>query len=261
MTQLASATPLYSPLVGEDNLVHDPAWLEWFRRVDGIAQSASLNGALLKANNLSDVASASTSRSNLSLGASDSPTFTGLTLNGLTASEFVATDGSKSLVSVPAATLLGLIGLGPTSSPTFAGLTIDSLTGILRGSSGLVLTTTIGSSLSFVVGTLNAIQDIRTTASPTFAGLTLSVKTVTSNYPITFDDFHVKSNAAITITLPTAVGHNGRIFIITRVYGAGYTTIATTSSQTISGLSSPLLLTSQWDSITVQSDGANWIML
>ncbi len=44
---------------------------------------ASLDGALLATNNLSDVSSASTSATNLGLGTGDSPTFTGLTLSGL----------------------------------------------------------------------------------------------------------------------------------------------------------------------------------
>lgn len=166
--QLASATPILSPLVEDDRIVHNPAWLEWFRRVDAIAQSASLTGALLKVNNLSDVASVATSRTNLGLGTGNSPQFTGLNLSGLTASQPVVTDGAKNLSSVSYATLANSLGLGPTSSPTFAGLTIDTLNGILRGNFGNVLTVSIGTSLSYNGTTLDTIQDIRTSASPTF---------------------------------------------------------------------------------------------
>ena len=170
--------PLLSPLVGQDNLVHDNAWLDWFNRIGVVATSPAASGALLAINNLSDVANIATSRTNLGLGTSSSPTFYGLTLSGLTASLPVVTDGAKSLSSISLAAFRSLIGLGTSSSPTFAGLTIDNLNGILRGNYGNVLTVVIGSSLSYDGTNLNTIQDIRTTASPTFAGLTISGTTI-----------------------------------------------------------------------------------
>ena len=63
----------------------------------------------------------------------------------------------------------------------------------------------------------------------------------------------------ITITLPTAVGQTGRIHII-KNSGTGVITIATTSSQTIDGAATQSLLT-QYSKITVQSTGANWIVI
>lgn len=47
-----------------------------------VAYPNAIGGALLAANNLSDVASVSTSRTNLGLGTGDSPTFTGVTVSG-----------------------------------------------------------------------------------------------------------------------------------------------------------------------------------
>jgi hypothetical protein len=63
----------------------------------------------------------------------------------------------------------------------------------------------------------------------------------------------------ITITLPTAVGNSGRIHTI-KNSGTGVITIATTSSQTIDGAATQSLLT-QYSKITVQSTGANWIII
>ena len=63
----------------------------------------------------------------------------------------------------------------------------------------------------------------------------------------------------ITITLPTAVGCSGRIYTI-KNSGTGVVTIATTSSQTIDGATTQRLVT-QWSKITVQSTGANWIII
>lgn len=64
--------------------------------------------------------------------------------------------------------------------------------------------------------------------------------------------------SGITITLPTAASDTGRTYTIQKVdSAAGTVTVATTSSQTISGPTTRLLAT-QWDSITVVSNGANW---
>lgn len=119
---------------------------------------------------------------NQQLYTTSSPTFVGLTITGLTASQLVATDANKLLTSASVGTSLSLSGgvlnaiqgIRTVDSPAFAGLTIGTLAGILKAAAGVVGAATIGTSLSYSAPTLDAIQDIRTSASPAFAGLTLS---------------------------------------------------------------------------------------
>lgn len=62
-----------------------------------------------------------------------------------------------------------------------------------------------------------------------------------------------------TITLPTAVGITGRMYTI-KLTASGSGTVATTSSQTIDG-STTYSLASQYKYVSVQSNGANWIVI
>lgn len=91
-----------------------------------------------------------------------------------------------------------------------------------------------------------------------------SLITKTGNYTANASDYTIVANNTAgvrTITLPTAVGITGRIYVIKKISSAAFSTsIATTSSQTIDG-STTATLSNQYDKITVQSDGSNWIVL
>lgn len=66
--------------------------------------------------------------------------------------------------------------------------------------------------------------------------------------------------AAVTGTLPTAVGCDGRRYTMVKVdSGAGAATWGTTSSQTINGAAPGAMSSTQWGKETVESDGAHWI--
>ena len=75
------------------------------------------------------------------------------------------------------------------------------------------------------------------------------------------DDTHARVfvSAAATISLPTAVGVAGRLYNVMRT-GTGLVTIQPGGAETISG-DTPLVLTSQWDSVVFVSDGTNWVLL
>lgn len=69
------------------------------------------------------------------------------------------------------------------------------------------------------------------------------------------------SGGTRTITLPTAVGISGKIYTIIKSDSADNSVIvATTSSQTINGLTTYVMRV-QNESVTIQSDGANWVIL
>jgi len=86
---------------------------------------------------------------------------------------------------------------------------------------------------------------------------------VTSNYTALTSDHFIDctgGSSGITVTLPTAVGNRGLTFIVTKTdSGAGYVTIATTSSQTINGATT-YAISLQYVSITLHSNGSNWII-
>ena len=67
------------------------------------------------------------------------------------------------------------------------------------------------------------------------------------------------TSGTYSITLPTAVSIAGQEFIV-KNSGTGVITIATTSAQTIDGGASGSIILNQYESISVMSNGANWII-
>lgn len=85
----------------------------------------------------------------------------------------------------------------------------------------------------------------------------------TANYTATIADYTINCTAnTFQVTLPTAVGIAGRLYVITNS-GAGTITVGTTSSETFANVvATPTTLTmAAVGSRTVQSDGANWLLL
>lgn len=80
----------------------------------------------------------------------------------------------------------------------------------------------------------------------------------TANYTAAAIDYMIDCTAnTFQVTLPTAVGIAGKIYIIKNSASGTTVTIGTTSSQTIDG-STTKLLNAQYAAYTVMSDGANW---
>jgi hypothetical protein len=91
-------------------------------------------------------------------------------------------------------------------------------------------------------------------------GFTRTVSVISGNTTLsaTKADYVYVCTAALTATLPTAVG-NKNMYTVKRT-GTGNVTVATTSSQTIDGAAN-FLIDVQYQSIDVISDGANWVMV
>ena len=91
-----------------------------------------------------------------------------------------------------------------------------------------------------------------------------AVVSKTTTYAILASDELIKvdtSGGAFTVTLPNATGLAGKEYIIKKMSSDLNTlTIATTSSQTIDGALTQGIST-QYTSLTLISDGSNWIIV
>jgi hypothetical protein len=89
-----------------------------------------------------------------------------------------------------------------------------------------------------------------------------NIATKTSDYSITLSDFYILASSAsgnVTITLPDATTCAGQQFIIECIDATNTVIIATTSAQTINGLTPGHFDTgTTYTGIWVVSDGVNW---
>ena len=91
--------------------------------------------------------------------------------------------------------------------------------------------------------------------------LATAVATCSADHSVTSTDSVLLCNAAsqaITLTLPSAAGIAGRQYTFKRVNaGANAVTVAAAATETIDGAST-LVITTQYEHITIVSDGTNW---
>jgi hypothetical protein len=79
-------------------------------------------------------------------------------------------------------------------------------------------------------------------------------------YTILTTNFYIEATAnSFILTLPTAVGFSGKSFVI-KNSGTGVITVDANGSQTIDG-SLTAILSTQYESVTVVSNGSNWIII
>ncbi len=88
------------------------------------------------------------------------------------------------------------------------------------------------------------------------------VKTVAATHTITGGALFPCDTTAggFTITLPSAEAYAGRVITIKKMVAANTLTVAAGGGDTIDG-SASLPFTTQYDYLTVQSDGLNWLVI
>ncbi len=103
--------------------------------------------------------------------------------------------------------------------------------------------------------TPNSTLDVRGSLSTNYRSFTANTSATSTDNVLVFT-----GSSAATLTLPTAVGCDGRVYVIKNASTTGpvpVLTVATTSSQTIDGIAS-WVLDESYETVTLISNGANW---
>lgn len=152
----------------------------------------------------------------------------------------------------------GFLGLGqtPTAILHLKAGTATASTAPLKFTAGVVLTTPVSGNME--TDATNNLYYTNSSATRARVGMWRYVAK-TSTYTATDADYTIDcTSGTFTVTLPTAVGIEGRVYII-KNSGAGTITMAGTSSQTFDGAASPTIAAGAV--AQYQSNNANWIKI
>jgi hypothetical protein len=90
----------------------------------------------------------------------------------------------------------------------------------------------------------------------------LPVRVVDDNYTATSDDYTIicnRSSGAMQVDLPAAAGCAGRIYVVKNIT-AQTVVVDANGTETIDG-SLTVSISTQWNALTIQSNGTNWVIL
>lgn len=236
----------------------------------GIAGGQTLNGGTAASETLNLRSTSNATKGKITLGASSaldeanvalgigtqSPTFTGHFLKADAVNPATvmvqnsAGSGVDAQVMLSLSTTLGNTNVG-------ASFYADRTDTGSAGSTDLLLRNSSGT-------TMNTNLTLKADRSAIFAGaLAMPIVSKTANYTATATDTTILVDATsgnLVITLPTAVGIDGRQYRIKKTDATANTvTVATTSSQTIDGATTKVI-SSQYGTYIPVSNGANWVL-
>lgn len=137
----------------------------------------------------------------------------------------------------------------------------EDLAALVLNSDGDVLAYLSMGDTYTVVSPVNSVNGQTGTVVLDYSDFGQTIVNTSISYNVLISDYtiNVTSNS-VTVTLLTAIGNDGKVFNI-KNSGSGIVTINTTLGQTIDGVASGAITLNQYDNLTVQSDGTNWIIL
>ena len=109
---------------------------------------------------------------------------------------------------------------------------------------------------------LKSLLSAQTTAIIAAIGTSTTVVTKTADYTATSVDYVIIADGTsntVTITLPTALGIAGRRYQIKCIDNSFAVDVDGNGTETIDGALTQAL--AQWDSLTIASDGLNWVII
>ena len=90
-------------------------------------------------------------------------------------------------------------------------------------------------------------------------GITFPQVTINSSYTVTDDDYMVDvTGGTFTVSLPTAVGRKGKLYVI-KNNGGGAVTVDPSGSETIDG--KPFVMLGETNSLQLASNGTEWVAM
>ena len=111
------------------------------------------------------------------------------------------------------------------------------------------------------IDSINVSGSISSTTIVVTGSTQLKVTTATTSATLDTTYYYVNADAtsgAIVLTLPTAIGISGTVYIVKKTDSSANTvTITPFGAQTIDGVANEVI-SAQYDSISIISDGANW---
>lgn len=192
-----------------------------------------------------------------------STTITGILQGNGTAISAATTTGTGNVVLSASPTLTGTIAAAALTLTTPLVATSGG-TGTGTYTTGDILYASATNTLSKLpIGATATVLTVAAGIPSWAASGSFSVVSKTTTYAASISDGLILcSGSAFTVTLPTAVGNSGATIRIKKTDTSltNIITIATTSSQTIDGTTTTTINT-QYEEISVASDGSNWQVL